>query len=136
VNDPNHAIFEASYRASSYRPKPGYFAELFATRLRTLMRLPAQCRMLDVGCGSGTFLLPLAEAGYRITGLDYSRNILDELCKEAAATGIDPAAFDVVAADARAMPLPDEAFDVVFSFATLYARPDVERVLAEIARVL
>ncbi|MFN8592982.1 MAG: class I SAM-dependent methyltransferase [Thermomicrobiales bacterium] len=32
--------------------------------------------ILELGCGSGRVLLPLAAAGYRVTGLDHSRSML------------------------------------------------------------
>ena len=132
----NHAIFEAHYRASAYRPKDDYFKRLFATRMAMLKQLPPGSRMLDVGCGSGAFLLPLLDAGYQMTGLDYSETILADLREEADGMGLRAEALDLWQADARQMPLPDDSFDCVFSFATLYAIPDIERVLAEIARVL
>lgn len=33
--------------------------------------------ILEVGCGSGRLLLPLAESGYQVTGIDTSRPMLD-----------------------------------------------------------
>lgn len=36
----------------------------------------ANPQLLELACGSGRLLLPLAEAGYRITGLDYSQAML------------------------------------------------------------
>lgn len=35
-------------------------------------------RVLDVGCGNGRFLLPLARKGYKITGIDISEDMLSE----------------------------------------------------------
>lgn len=37
----------------------------------------ANPRLLELACGSGRLLLPLAESGFRITGLDYSQAMLD-----------------------------------------------------------
>jgi len=44
--------------------------------------------ILELGCGSGRVLIPLAEAGYRVTGLDASRPMLDRAKRAAAAAGV------------------------------------------------
>lgn len=134
--DHNREAFERHYRATCYRPREAYFQAINRTRLELLMALPRELRALDVGCGSGEFLLPLVERGQSAAGIDYSRPILDELRSAARSRGIDAASLDVHAGDARALPFGDEAFDAVFSFATLYAIPETELAIAQIARVL
>lgn len=39
-------------------------------------RAGANPHLLELACGSGRLLMPLAQAGFRITGLDYSREML------------------------------------------------------------
>lgn len=41
------------------------------------MALPAGSRILDVPCGQGRHAHPLAEAGYRVDGLDFSAHLID-----------------------------------------------------------
>ena len=43
--------------------------------------------ILELGCGSGRLLLPFAEAGYRVTGLDRSPPMLDRARAAVAAAG-------------------------------------------------
>ncbi|MGH2531593.1 MAG: class I SAM-dependent methyltransferase [Thermomicrobiales bacterium] len=45
--------------------------------------------VLDLGCGTGRLLLPIARAGYRVTGLDLSRPMLDRAREFAHAEGLD-----------------------------------------------
>ncbi|HYZ70384.1 MAG TPA: class I SAM-dependent methyltransferase [Thermoleophilaceae bacterium] len=91
--------------------------------------------LLDVPCGYGRHTLALARAGYRATGVDRSRVLLDEARRRA--TG--ESRPELVQADYRALPFPDDRFDaVVCLFTSLGYLGDDEdtQVLAEIRRVL
>ncbi|CAG35582.1 class I SAM-dependent methyltransferase [Desulfotalea psychrophila] len=56
-----------------------------------LSHLPLETGMtvLDIGAGSGTLALPIAKKVQRVTAIDYSQGMLDQLQSEAAAAGID-----------------------------------------------
>ncbi len=36
-------------------------------------------RILEIACGSGRFLIPMAKAGHDVTGLDFDKNMLDKI---------------------------------------------------------
>ena len=40
---------------------------------------PTQKRILEIGCGSGRFSVPLAKAGHDVTGLDFDEYMLDKI---------------------------------------------------------
>ena len=44
--------------------------------------------ILELGCGSGRILVPLAEAGFRVTGLDASRPMLDRAREAIRSAGV------------------------------------------------
>lgn len=44
--------------------------------------------VLELGCGSGRLLVPLAEAGHRVTGLDRSRAMLDRAQRSLSDSGL------------------------------------------------
>jgi ubiquinone/menaquinone biosynthesis C-methylase UbiE len=67
------------------------------------------CRILDVGCGTGRHSLELAKRGYSVTGVDLSEHMLNQAREKAGAAGV-PVDFQV--ADARNLPFEDE-FDLV-----------------------
>jgi SAM-dependent methyltransferase len=91
--------------------------------------------IVDVPCGFGRHSLELARAGYRVTGVDRSQVLLDEAARRAAGER----GPELVRADYRELPFPDERFDAALNlFSSLGYLGDEEdtRVLAEIRRVL
>ncbi|MEA2506791.1 MAG: hypothetical protein QOH48_1409 [Actinomycetota bacterium] len=79
--------------------------------LLNVLELPAGARILDVGCGPGRHSVPLAKAGYNVTGIDVSLRFLELAGEAARDAGVGAAFFEV---DARQMPFEDE-FDAVIS---------------------
>lgn len=56
------------------------------------------CRILDVGCGTGRHAIELAKRGYSVTGVDLSVNMLDKAREKATEAGVQ---VDFQVADAR-----------------------------------
>jgi SAM-dependent methyltransferase len=88
--------------------------------------VPAQGRVLDLGCGSGPLCRVLT--GRQYIGLDLSGAELGA----ARQAGAGP----LLRASAAAIPLPDRAVDIVACSMTLMVTTPLPRVLAEITRVL
>ena len=102
----------------------------------TLERLPwrGDERVLDVGCGPGDLLCAMARHSDRwnlLAGSDFSAGMAAEAAQAAAGLPVR-----VLVADAQANPFPDRAFDVVMARHMLYHVPDIDRAVAEAARVL
>ena len=94
-------------------------------------------RLLDLCCGQGRHAVPLAGLGYRVTGLDLSRRLLERAAGLAAAQG---QRVGLVEGDMRRLPFADASFDAVLNLfnAFGYLEDDAqdELVLGEVARVL
>lgn len=89
-----------------------------AWRTLLLEHLPAApARVADLGCGTGTLALLLAEEGYAVDGVDFS----PEMVRRARAKAGDVATF--VEGDAAEPPLAEAAYDVVLSRHVLWAMP-------------
>jgi demethylmenaquinone methyltransferase/2-methoxy-6-polyprenyl-1,4-benzoquinol methylase len=86
-------------------------------------------RVLDACCGTGDLALADARAGGRVTGVDFSAEMLVRAERKAPE-------FQWVQADASALPFEDESFEVVTVGFGIRNLADLEAGLAELARVL
>ena len=88
---------------------------------------------LDVGCGEGHNTRHMAIRGARMTAIDVSRTFLRHAVASEQIGGLGIAYINASAAH---IPYADRAFDFVTAFMSLMDMPDLERVLAEIHRVI
>jgi ubiquinone/menaquinone biosynthesis C-methylase UbiE len=88
-------------------------------------------RVLELGCGAGTYVRLLGKRGHPVVGLDYS---LPSLCRAATA---DPGRLGhYVAGSGHALPFASGAFDAVSCIGVLQVLAQPEAVIAEMTRVL
>lgn len=88
-------------------------------------------RILDIGCGEGTYNYRIALRGARVFGFDLNR---DQLRRAAASHKTPSTGF--FCADASALPLRPEQFDTVMSLCVFEHLPDDRQTLREMWRVL
>ncbi|HLY86769.1 MAG TPA: class I SAM-dependent methyltransferase [Gaiellaceae bacterium] len=84
-------------------------------------------RLLDVGCGTGSYTAALAERGWDATGVDISVDML----RRARERGVH-----AVQADATQLPFEDASFAAAVSVLTNTDLDDLAAVVREIVRVL
>ena len=70
----------------------------------------SRARVLELGCGTGRFTVPLAQAGHEVVGIDASPAMLASARHKAAAAGV---AIDFVEADMRDPALGARVFDAI-----------------------
>jgi SAM-dependent methyltransferase len=92
-------------------------------------------RALELGSGTGFFLLNLMQAGVAARGsvTDLSPGMVAAALRNAEQLGLD---VDGRVADAERIPYDDGVFDLVVGHAVLHHIPDVELALREVLRVL
>ena len=95
-----------------------------AARLVAELEPQAGERVVDMGCGRGAVLLPVAVAvgptGHA-TGLDLAPKMVAAAAEEAARAGLS---VDVVVGDAQEPDLPEQSFDALASSLVLFFLPD------------
>jgi ubiquinone/menaquinone biosynthesis C-methylase UbiE len=109
----------------------GWFRWLFDR-----LDIPAEGRVLEVGCGSAALWAANAyriPPGWQLSLTDLSPGMLDE-AQRALSTLDRP--ITVQTADVAALPFPTGSFDAVLANHMLYHVPDRPRALAELRRVL
>jgi ubiquinone/menaquinone biosynthesis C-methylase UbiE len=111
-------------------PASSLVRELIATRIAG-----PQEWAVDIGCGTGRAFIPLAEAGYRVIGIDPTPKCIELSLRRALQSGI--IAYPIQASAAQ-LPLRAASAAFVFAFGTLFHLSLVEVTLAlhEIRRVL
>ena len=88
--------------------------------------------LLDVACGTGNATVPAARAGARVTGLDFSPELL-EIARERGSDAM--VEVEWVEGDAQELPFADASFDrVISTFGHMFA-PDHSRAADEMLRV-
>jgi ubiquinone/menaquinone biosynthesis C-methylase UbiE len=106
-------VFDEAY-LEVYAPRQdAEQAEQEALAAARLAGLEPGAEVLDCPCGFGRHSIPLARAGFRVTGADRSQVLLDEARRAAG-----NAELELVQADYRELPFPDARFDGVLNLFT------------------
>ncbi|MBI4957058.1 MAG: methyltransferase domain-containing protein [Myxococcales bacterium] len=122
----------ATYDALPIRSEVGPDPELAA--LTALAASGRAARVLDVGCGTGSYLVAQARAfgpALALTGLDPSEAMLARARTKLAGSGAE-----LLVGRAEALPFADGSFDRVVSRFAFHHFADPSRALAELRRVL
>lgn len=122
--------FMALLRNAVNPPRFEYFKEVLA---RQFGAAHASLSVLDVGCGGGLLAERFASLGCRVTGVDLSLPTLAAAREHARSAGLS---IRYETGDAAALPFDPAEFDVVCCCDVLEHVEDVDRVIAQIGRVM
>ena len=103
------------------------------SRLLLPLMPSAPASVVDLGCGTGSLAVLLAQAGHDVRGVDLSARMVSAATTKAEAAGV-PAEF--VRGDAARPPYAPASCDVVLARHVLWALPDPAAALAAWVRLL
>ncbi|MDP2841901.1 MAG: class I SAM-dependent methyltransferase, partial [Candidatus Methanoperedens sp.] len=83
--------------------------------------------LLDAGCGSGKYSIPLRMRGFDVIGVDVSSGALEMAAKGSECRELD---IKFLAADICHLPFPANSFDVIWCYGVLQHLLSAERKLA------
>ncbi len=126
-----HRQWEGDYRT----PENEEFYNLACDALAKTLRAPADSLLLDAGCGPGYHSMRFARRGFRVQALDFSESALEQAAANIHASGLDDR-ITLQQGSLLDLPFPDGHFPYVLCWGVLMHIPDVDRALAELARVV
>ncbi|KJK48991.1 SAM-dependent methyltransferase [Lentzea aerocolonigenes] len=118
--EPDHGLREAGVRAA------------WAQLLLPLMPSDSS-EVVDLGCGTGSLSVLLAEAGHHVRGVDLAERMVAAATAKASAAGV---AAEFVQGDAAEPPYAPASADVVLARHVLWALPDPAAALKAWVRLL
>jgi len=98
--------------------------------------LPENCRLLDLGCGTGIDALEFAKRGHAVVATDWSPQMVERTRTRALDEGM-PSRVTAAHVGIQQLDKLDDGFDVIYSnFGPLNCAPDLSAVATECARLL
>jgi len=124
---------EYDVRFSAETPSDKRFNEMEMNFI--LGKLKPEDEVLDLGCGTGRFTVPMAERANRVTGLDLCPAMIEKAREKTLQRGLR---VEFREGDMTSLQFADKSFDVVTSMVALMHIPLDQRqaVFSEAARVL
>jgi ubiquinone/menaquinone biosynthesis C-methylase UbiE len=119
--------------ASDYAAEVAPIFAWFAQKAIDLALLQPGARVLDVAAGPGTLSFLAARAGARVTAIDFSPAMIEQLRERASTESVT---VETHVGDGQALPFADSSFDGAFSMFGLMFFADRILGLRELLRVL
>lgn len=107
--------------------------EPYAAHAIALADLAPKSWVLDVAAGPGTLSLLAAQAGHRVSAIDFSPAMVERLRKRARERDLT---VEAEVGDGQALPYPTSSFEAAFSMFGLMFFPDRHAGFSELHRVL
>ena len=117
-----------------YLTKVGRIVDKLETEcVFSLLSLPENSKILDVGCGTGNFSIKLAKKNFKIVGIDISKKMLNIARKKSKQQSLN---IEFIEMDAHKLDFENEYFDGVISIVSFEFFKDPQKVMEEIFRVV
>ena len=124
-------------KARFWRNKYGANATLHSRVEQFTVRLSKVClpssQILDLGCGTGDIAAAIGHRGYQVTACDFAEEMIDIARSSHNGAGVK---WVCLKPDWEVLPFGDGSFDGIVASSVFEYLVDVQRVAAELARVL
>jgi ubiquinone/menaquinone biosynthesis C-methylase UbiE len=133
----NREIYDKNYSNENYRIDKVLFPydkNIINIRFSLIEKWGFDKDVLDLCCGSGSYLIPVLNQVKTAVGVDFSSNSLSEFKNNL--QGANPENLILIQSDAQQMPIKDNSVDFIYSYSALYTIPNVASVIFEVSRLL
>lgn len=130
MSSPDHISrvpFVGAPRDSGYKRT----ISVFKNKIQTISNLTGD-KLLDVGCGDGSFTLPLSDNFRKVMAIDVQQNFIDSFKKKVGHTD----KFEIFNMSAEKMDFENNTFDIIITIETIEHIPDLKKAASEFYRVL
>jgi ubiquinone/menaquinone biosynthesis C-methylase UbiE len=138
----NKELFHQHYKifASSYDKLRDNRSEITRINAADQIDFVLRCfeaidEIVEIGCGTGKFTIPLAKAGKRVIAIDYSEEMLEIVREKAITEGIE-SNIEFRHGDIENLDIPSQSTGGVLSIAVLRHFEDQKKAISELARIL
>jgi len=134
----NKQIWETKYKDTGdpFHSTDKYDQELIDIKVKLIQPILRKKHnlMIDIGCGTGDFLLHEKNNFRQAIGVDFSKTMIDQFEKKIKEQKIKT--IQLYKGEAKNVPVAKEKADFIFSYATLYYIPEIDEVIKDISRAL
>ncbi len=137
MNDLSSSYLSFDKMSVQYDETRNYDEGCFTSALDYLVnRFPPDIfpHVFEPGIGTGRIAIPIAERGYKVTGVDVSEKMISVMDRQIRNMGL-PRPISFYQADVQNLPFPDESFDMAIICHLLYFIRDWQKAVREIVRV-
>lgn len=127
--------YQRAHYSKTSRYAPLQYRQHYIEEMIKDQSLPADARILDVGCGPGELALSLLRSGFDVSAVDISQSMVDMAKRSINADGF-PEWDQITTGDIEDLKFGDGYFDVVVASGVLEYQREDEKSLSEMHRVL
>lgn len=135
----NYAIKASEYdKIRLGNPRGALLSQLDIRLVNSMLQVPADTTLLEIGAGTGRFTLPILERGYKIVATDINASLLEGLRAKVADAGVAKRCT-IQTENVFELSFEDNSFDYVYSFHVLprfLTLEDQATAIKEVGRVI